>query len=105
MKPIKANNKTCPICKKKFFGSFIVINGGAMQYAHTGNPLNDYDYSYTMLDKLDIAFLRILNHGPNEVIQSVDIIKSSPSGQFDLYLCSIDCLKKLFDNIIDELKS
>lgn len=35
---------------------------------------------------------------------NIDIVDQSKGGQFDIYFCSINCMKLFFNNLIDEFE-
>jgi hypothetical protein len=49
-----------------------------------------------------IGFLRLVWHG--ETAPGVTIVDAAPCGQFDLYLCSIACLRAFMTARIDDLE-
>ncbi len=79
---------------------FYVINAGALEKtsekgAHISNKLTGH---------FSIGY-----HAPYPDIgdkddYSVDIIEHSANGQFDIHVCSIECLRAFFNQIVDEVE-
>lgn len=83
----------CSLCgKKPKDGIFIALNGGALK----GTKDN------AIMDSGLIGFLTLDLHDHNKMGKGfLNIVDSSPNGQFEFYFCSTKCLRKFFDKVID----
>ena len=97
----------CPVCKKSKIlepHSFAVLTGGAL-------IMDRRRRNGRMDDALD-GFLDLVWHGSHdggegihpETSARVTIADSVRGGQFDIYVCSTRCLRKLFDEWVDRLE-
>jgi hypothetical protein len=103
--PIKA---LCPWCKKNKVlepHSFAVLEGGALlmnRKTNSGGPD----------DKME-GFLCLSWHGAHDggigkdraIGAFIEIVNDVRGGQFDLYFCSIKCLRSFLNFCLDELES
>ena len=97
----------CPVCRKaKVFEphSFAVLSAGALlmdRRSRTGAPS----------DKLD-GFFHLYWHGAHdggegqnrEISLGLPIADDARGGQFEVYVCSTRCLRKLLASFVDELE-
>lgn len=105
-KPFYPRDNKCPICSTKIGepNTFVVLSGGALKKVEEG--------IYEGLIEDLFGFLDITFHGAHDkgkgkhkdVFISKEIAKHSRLGQFSLYFCSLQCLKKFLNNIIDEME-
>ena len=87
------NKGKCSFCKAKVKdGVFIVLSGGALR----GTKDN------AIMDDGLIGFLNLFLHDHDKMKGGwLDIVDSSPSGQFEFFFCSTKCLRKFFDKVVD----
>lgn len=102
----------CPQCHhEKIFepNQFVVLSGGALKMLDkdNGGPSPD------MQGFLDITF-----HGAdvacggkgkddclNDQHATLPLVENSTDGQFELYFCSIECLRSFFEDCVDALEA
>lgn len=97
----------CPICKKaRVFEphSFAVVAGGALL-------MDRKRRNSRMNDALD-GFLDLVWHGAHDSGKGVNqktyavvpIVDAARGGQFEIYVCSLRCLRRLFSEWVDSLE-
>jgi hypothetical protein len=100
--PVKA---VCPQCKKKKVlepHSMAIFAGGSV---YTGRKRG-------IRDELD-GFASITWHGAHdtgigddrEIYTSTDVARDCQGGQFEIYFCSMDCLRAFFNSWVDALEA
>jgi hypothetical protein len=101
-KPFYPTESICPICnadRTKLGSSFFVLHGGALK------KVNEEFFIST--DDL-VGFLSLSYHpGEDSKVSgaTLDIVENSRLGQFDIYFCSIDCMRAFFNKSIDKLEA
>lgn len=97
----------CPVCKiEKVFEphTFICLSGGALVYNKKGNSKFVENHN---------GFLSISYHGHHyeniedskkDVYASIPIVDDSLNGQFDIYFCSKECVKKWVGELLNDLE-
>lgn len=90
---VHPNDSACPICQKKFNCKFVCFNAGALLQKDNG----------ATMDENMIGFGVATYHNEDECI-SLYIADNAVNGQFEIYACSIDCMKKIFEKYFDKLK-
>jgi len=98
----------CPVCGQHPVGephSFVAVNGGAL--LRTGED------TATISDQLS-GFWTIRWHGAHrdmggqgplpEASASVDVAHDTKCGQWDIYCCSTECLRRFFGHLVDLLE-
>lgn len=105
-RPVYPQGNICPICgKNKIYdpNTFIVINGGAMKIVN-----DDFkELSFDLAGFFSIHFFGAHDNGTGEYAgkyASVDVVKDSGGGQFDIHFCSITCLEAFFARIVHALR-
>lgn len=91
-------DRKCPICQKPLDGDFIILEGGAL----TVEGKN----SAAMFKKGEAeCFLGFSAHlDSTETFTGVDIVeRNRDTGQFEIYCCSVACMRKLFGKALDQL--
>jgi hypothetical protein len=91
---IYPDNHKCPICNKQFNDDFVTFNAGALINNKIPNPNI----------KIGAFGLFSLHYDSKNKHNSVNFAEDVKLGQYEIYTCSIKCMKKLFNNIIDSLK-
>jgi hypothetical protein len=95
----------CPQCGGPLGHSTAIIAGGAMRVVggRPGRPWVEKTGRAEMFAPHEaIGFLRLVWH--REMAPDVTIVDAAPCGQFDLYLCSILCLRSFMTARIDDLE-
>ncbi len=95
----------CPVCSKPFGepNSFACIMGGAMK--QVSKNLQEMDSELSGF--LNISFYSSYSRGkgPRGGVRTRELVVDSWNGQFDIYFCSIPCMKKFFDDMFDEMEA
>jgi hypothetical protein len=96
-------NGTCLVCRNKIRNVYLTFSGGAFfmnRNKRTGGPDHRMD-----------AYLNTFFHGGDGekgkfagIFVDQLIIEQSKGGQFRLLFCGIKCLRKFFNNVIDDLR-
>jgi len=92
----KRKKGRCSFCgEKSKDGVFIALAGGAL----VGDKNNA-----SMSSSL-IGFLHLMLHDHNsKKLGYLNIADNTSNGQFEFYLCSCQCLRKFFKEIVDEFE-
>lgn len=110
----------CPVCRKNviYQPERIVLTAGALSVYKPGSDQQGDDTSKDGSISPEIAVAKwgdvgfwILewhrmknNKVKGDTAANLDIVKDSKHGQFDLYFCSIQCLRTFFNEIVDEFE-
>jgi hypothetical protein len=100
---LEAQPGTCPVCGGPLSaepGGFAFINGGALRKI-------DKDTAVPAADL--IGFLSVGFHGGHSGIEQVPsasmyVADDVPTGQFEFYFCSTECLRGFFNQCVDALE-
>lgn len=88
-------NGKCPVCKKRMNSDFICFTSGALM--RTGKD------SFVM-DETLMGFGGFSKHyDSTEEYKSVMLADYAKNGQYEIYTCSIKCMKELFNELISKL--
>jgi hypothetical protein len=101
----RARRPRCKHCGGSLGRAQAIIAGGAMQVVarRAGSVWDPATGRAEMFAPHEaIGFLRLVWHG--ETAPGVTVVEAAPCGQFDLYLCSIACLRAFMTARIDELE-
>ena len=90
------NEGKCPICGKDMMGNFVCLGGGAL--------LKEDENVSKISDELD-GFLNLTAHyDDKELYENVLVFNNTKNGQFEIYVCSTDCMRKIFNIFVDKLE-
>lgn len=95
-------DKICPICgtdRTTLDSEFYVLNGGALKKIDT----ETYTHDENAIGFLNFAYHPAINS--KRLGKTIDVIEYSKNGQFDIYFCSINCMRTFFDLIIREIET
>ena len=101
--PTKA---VCPVCKKGKVlepHSFVVLSGGALLRAPDGKSAS---MSSSLMGFLDLSWHGAHDNGIGEYRNRdavVPLAEDTADGQFEIYVCSTDCARAMFNQWVDEL--
>jgi len=91
----KSANSHCITCKKELNDNFYVFNAGALKQMHKNYQIMDSDMK---------GFCSITAHLDDKAIhEHVSIAENTSMGQFEIYSCSLHCMRKFFEKVFDEL--
>lgn len=97
--PNKQGRLVCPVCKKNKVGEphvFVVLNGGALY----GTEMSAGPH------KKMKGFLEFIYHDDDKYVHQRDGIANGVKyGQFDIYTCSIKCMRKLINKRLDTFEA
>jgi len=97
LKNKSANHHNCITCKKKLKSDFYVFNAGALKQITKDHQIMDKDLK---------GFCYINAHLDNELLyETLSVAESTPMGQFEIYTCSIQCMRKFFEKVFDEFSN
>ena len=87
----------CVDCKKEIEpGEFVVLNGGALVKTKTGAKMGD---------KNMLGFLSVSSHfDSRNNYHGLTLADQAPSGQFEFYACSYECLANFLHKSVMHLK-
>jgi len=91
--------KICPICNtniETLQHNFFALNGGAMQKKN-----NNFLDNNNLEGFLNLNYHCGLNKNHNWNV-NIDIASNSKFGQFDIHFCSLNCMQKFFNAIVEE---
>jgi hypothetical protein len=92
----KPANTHCINCKHKLNGDFYVFNAGALKKIDKDHQIMGNDMK---------GFCSLNAHIDSQIkYESLSIVETAPMGQFEIYACSISCLRKFFEKIFDEFQ-
>src|SRR5579862_1368657 len=97
--PISPNSRICPVCGSDMRLGFAFINLGAV----CEEDLDSLPLNTAMMQ----AFWTVGYHGhETDMSDSADleIVTDIPGGQCDIHFCSLECLHRFFNAIIDSLR-
>ncbi len=100
-KPFYPSENICPICntdRRLSSSEFYVLNVGALEKVSKNTSM--------MSDKLE-GFCHISYHPGEDSEENgfkVDIVEAAKCGQFDIYFCSINCMRTFFNTIVDTVE-
>jgi hypothetical protein len=104
-KRVRARRPRCPQCGGPLGHSTAIITGGAMRVVggRAGRVwVEETGRAEMFAPHKAIGFLHLLWH--QETAPGVAIVEAAPSGQFELYLCSIACLRAFMTARVDDLE-
>jgi hypothetical protein len=100
--PVIPSQASCPLCGTRFNAETGLV------YLSAGAILRDRERNASIETDLLCGFLELGVHGPSAQpkqschLQVADEVRG---GQFDINVCSLDCLETLFKTIVDRMRA
>ena len=95
---IYPKNGKCPVCNKKLGGNFVTFCSGALFKVDKNQSIMDGD-------KLDCFGVFAIHFDKTDTYEHLQLAVDTYIGQYEIYTCSIDCMKTLFCRFLNDLEA